>query len=146
MSGLAGLPADDAPIAGDTPIYRLVPTEQCFVDGGEWQFQSAAFDNTTVAGYEEMLEMSVVIGDTLEALDRDPRDLPRVAYPYEAERWGVAVLRASCIREVNEQTIRRSPTAAERAHGDVIGKKNSSRRKRLAACAEWLVPPLRPAV
>jgi hypothetical protein len=88
--------------------------------------------------------MSVVLGDTLAALIRDPRDLPQHTYPHEPERWGVAVLRADCIRAVNDQTIGRTPTLEERAHGDVFGAKNGGRRKRLKRCAMWVVTPALP--
>ena len=85
------LPADDAPVVGDTPIYRLVPIDQCDPDNGAWVFRSGAFDNSSLEGVAD--EMSVVIGDTLAALARDPASLPQQAYPNEAGRWGVAVLR-----------------------------------------------------
>jgi hypothetical protein len=88
--------------------------------------------------------MSVVLGDTLSFLDRLPEDLPERAYPGNPD-WGVAVLLAGCIEEVPEQTLHRTPTQAEPAHGDVRGNKNSKRRKRLKKCAEWLVPPNAPA-
>lgn len=136
------LPADDSPVVGATPIYRLVPIEQCEADNGAWVFRSGAFDNSTEAGFED--EMSVVVGDTLAALERDAASLPQHAYPYEASRWGVAALPADCVLEVNAQTIRRTPTPEERAHGDVVGTKNGKRRKRLKACATWVIPPAAP--
>lgn len=142
MSQTPGLPADDAPVGDSTPIYRLVPIEQCEVLDGAWMFRSGAFDNSSEEGYEN--EMSVVLGDTLQCLERDPRDLPRHAYANTPERWGVAVLEAGCIGAVNEQTIHRTPTPQERAHGDVVGKKNTKRRRRLKACATWVVPPEAP--
>jgi hypothetical protein len=89
--------------------------------------------------------MSVVLGDTLVALDRDPSALAERAYPGNAD-WGVAVMAAGCVTQVPEQTLHRTPTESEPAHGDVRGKKNSGRRKRLKKCAEWLIPPTAPAV
>lgn len=133
------LPSDDDPVVDGTDIYRLVPIEQCTVEDGEWCPRSGAFDNSSLPGFEN--EMSVVVGDTLELLDRHAADLPAQAYPDDPDRWGVAVLKAECIRAVAEQTIRRSRTGEERAHGDVLGKKGSGRRKKLKACAEWVVPP-----
>lgn len=130
---------EDAPIDDATPVYRLVPIDQCEIHDGAWTFRSGAFDNSSMEGYEQ--EMSVVLGDTLAALDRDPADLPERAYPEDTDRWGLAVLMASCVRSVPDQTIQRSPTPEEAAHGDVVGKKNGSRRKRLKACATWVVPP-----
>jgi hypothetical protein len=136
------LPDDDDDIDGSTPIYRLVPVDQCKPLDGEWMFTSAAFDNSSLEGHEN--EMSVVLGDTLAALTRDPRDLPEQAYPHEPERWGVAALTADCIRAVNQQTIGRTPTPEERAHGDVFGAKNGKRRGRLKKCATWVVAPAAP--
>jgi len=129
----------DEPVTGDTPIYRLVPVEQCEVVEGAWIFRSGAFDNSSMPGFEN--EMSVILGDTLAALGRDPGELPRRAYPEQPGRWGLAVLRASCVTSVPEQTIRRSPTPEECAHGDVVGAKNTKRRKRLKRCATWVFPP-----
>lgn len=143
MNDVSALPTANAPIDDRTSIYRLVPVEQCVFRDGEWIFQSAAFDNSSIEGYEN--EMSVVVGDTLAALDREPDDLPQHSHADEPERWGVAVLEAGCIRNVNEQTIQRSPTDQEPAHGDVLGGKNSKRRRRLKACAAWVVPPAAPA-
>lgn len=142
MSQPAALPADDDPIGPATPIYRLVPVEQCEPLDGAWMFGSGAFDNSSEEGFEN--EMSVVLGDTLVLLDRDPSDLPQRAYADQPERWGVAVLEAGCITDVNEQTIHRTPTEHERAHGDVRGNKNSKRRRRLKKCATWVIPPAAP--
>jgi hypothetical protein len=136
------LPGMDDDVAPDTRIYRLVPTNQCDPVAGEWRFRSAAFDNSSLAGFEN--EMSVVLGDTLGALERDPSDLPERAYPGNPD-WGVAVMAAGCITQVPEQTLHRTPTEAEPAHGDGRGSKNSGRRKRLKKCAEWVIPPASPA-
>lgn len=135
-------PATDDPIAPDTEIYRLIPTEQCDPVDGQWVFRSAAFDNSSIAGFEN--EMSVVLGDTLAAHERRAEDLPEHAYP-DDPRWGVAVLVARCVEDVPEQSIHRTPTEAEPAHGDVRGAKNPKRRKRLKKCAEWVVPPAAPS-
>jgi hypothetical protein len=69
--GPKDLPADDTPVEGTVPIYRLVKTTQCSVEAGQWEFQSGAFDNN------EGDDMSVVLGNTLEAMGRLPDDLRR---------------------------------------------------------------------
>jgi hypothetical protein len=126
----------NAPVEDDMPIYRLVPTGYCdFVDG-EWQFQSAAFDNN------EDDDMSVTLGDTLLEIGRRPEDQPAVLFPNDPPgRWGVAVLRAGFLKNDENQTIRRTPTLPDPAHGDVHGKKGSSRRKRIKRNADWVVQP-----
>jgi len=132
-------PSDDAPVGDEVALYRLIPTAQCDVVDGEWAFQSAAFDNTSGTD-----EMSIVLGDTLQLLERVPDDLPERIFGGDPDRWGVAVLSASAVR-AEDQDIRRSPVAEEPAHGDVVGPKGSKRRRRLKKSAEWVVPPtLRP--
>jgi hypothetical protein len=135
-------PPQDAPVPPDTLLYRLIPTDQCDPVDGAWEFRSAAFDNSSLPGYEN--EMSVVLEDTLAAHDRVPEDLPERGYPGDP-RWGVAKLLAQCVVDVPGQTTHRTPIEAEPAHGDVRGAKNSRRRKRLKKCAEWVIPPAAPA-
>lgn len=144
MSGPANLPEDDDPIGDAVPIYRLVPVDQCVVLNGAWMFRSGAFDNSSLEGHTN--EMSVVLGDTLAALTRDPSALPQRAYPDESERWGVAVLMCECILTVNGQTIGRTRTPEEPAHGDVFGAKNPKRRQKLKKCATWVVAPASPVI
>jgi hypothetical protein len=130
------LPADDAPVPDPTRIFRLVPTDYCEVgDDGEWVFQSGAFDNN------DGDDMSVALGDTLEALGRTPDDLPERTFPQQPERWGVAVVEAGYLKNDEEQEIRRTPTHEERAHGDVRGRKRGNRRKRIKKHAAWVFPP-----
>lgn len=128
------IPADDAPVDAGVTIYRLVKTTQCSPRGDQWAFQSGAFDNN------DGDDMSVVLGDTLRALDRGPDDLPERLFPDEPDEWGVAALPAEALLD-EEQELRRTPTEQERAHGDARGKKGSSRRKRLKRRAEWIRQP-----
>lgn len=132
--GPKDLPADDTPVEGTVPIYRLVKTTQCSVEAGQWEFQSGAFDNN------EGDDMSVVLGDTLEAMGRLPDDLPARMFPAEADRWGIAVVQARALQD-EAQELRRTPKPIERAHGDAQGKKGSSRRRRLKKSAEWVRRP-----
>ncbi len=132
----------ESDVPDDVDVYRLIPTQQCEVVDGEWEFASWAFDNSSLPGHQE--EMSVILGDRLAELNRRPEDLPVYTYPEEADRWGVAAMSAGCVRGISGQQIVRSPTSREPAHGDVIGVKNHKRRKRLKACARWVVRPAAP--
>lgn len=138
------LPKDDSPVDDDVLVYRLVPVWSCDSVDGQWEFQSAAFDNATPEHDDYSRDdMSVVLGDTLAALSRSPEALPSDT-PWAGDKWGVAVLKSGYLQRSEEQDIRRSPNKVEPAHGDVRGKKNRSRRRRLKAHAQWLVPPLEP--
>ena len=134
MSAPSELLADDEPVARSTPVYRLIPTDHCGVgEDGQWAFQSAAFDNN------DGNDMSVVLGDTLEALGRRPEDLPEYTFG-DSTRWGVAVLRAADLFD-EEQEILRTRQPGEPAHADVRGPKNPRRRKRIKKRAQWVVRP-----
>lgn len=125
-------------------VYRLVPVWACDGTSGQWEFQSSAFDNATPeTSAESPDDMSVVIGDTLKALDRSPNDLPNET-PWAGDSWGVAVLEVRYLRGHEQQDVRRTPRDEELAHGDVRGKKNGKRRKRLKAHAQWVVRPAAP--
>ena len=138
MSESAELPAADAPVADNVALFRLVPTDQCAAVDGEWEFQSAAFDNN------DGDDMSVVLGDTLALLERVPEDLPARIFQDPA-RWGVAVVVTQYVRDEEGQLVLRTPTEMEPAHGDVRGAKNPKRRKRLKKHAEWVIRPQAPA-
>lgn len=139
------LPPRDSHVEDGVLLYRLVPTRWCEVIEGEWVFQSGAFDNATpLAPGDSPDDMSVCLGDTLEALHRDPRDLPRDTPWTDDEEWGVAVLETAFVRDEIKQEVLRTPQEEEPAHGDVRGKKNSKRRKKLKEHARWLVPPAMP--
>lgn len=135
------IPADDAPIPDELPLYRLVPVAQCLVVDGEWEFQSGAFDN--ISGN---LDMSVILSDTLAAYNRVPDDLPHRLFPNNHERWGVAVIdETRFLRDDLEQEVLRTPDRPdEPAHGDVRGTKGPTRRKRIKKHATWVFPPRTP--
>ena len=111
----------------------------------EWEFQSGAFDNATPEGPDDSPDdMSVALGDTLEAFGRVPTSLPTDT-PWASEEWGVAALETAFLRHQEGQEILRTPKAEEPAHGDVRGRKNQKRRRRLKAHANWVVRPAAPA-
>ncbi len=136
------MPALDAPVDDETLVYRLISVYSCNAVKGRWEFQSGAFSNATPHDEDEPRDdMSVVLGDALEALDRVPARLP-VESPLggDPQLWGVAKLRAGFLRQ-EQQEILRTPTDDEPAHGDVRGAKNGRRRKALKKHAEWVVQP-----
>jgi hypothetical protein len=137
----------DSSVDDAVRIYRLVPTWNCQPVNGEWEFQSGAFDNATPMNAEESADdMSVVLGDTLAALARLSTALPNEAPACveNPDEWGVAVLEARFLKQDESQEIRRTPLDGEPAHGDVRGKKNLKRRRRLKKHANWVVQPARP--
>jgi hypothetical protein len=130
-------------ISGEVWLYRLVKVTNCDFIDGEWHFQSSAFSNNSNRPGNEN-EMSVVLGDTLQQLEREPEDLPEVTFPEAPKLWGVAKLRVDCVRGVPGQEVVRSPKEKEPAHGDVLGEKKAKRRRKLKACAAWVVKPAAP--
>lgn len=127
-------------------VYRLIPVSACDAVDGRWEFQSGAFDNATpIADGERDDDMSVVLGDTLEALARVPEALPEeTACAGTPELWGVAELNVGFLRDEVKQSIHRTPNDHEPAHGDVRGAKNPKRRKKLKRHAKWVVEPRLP--
>ena len=109
MSQPAALPADDDPIGPATPIYRLVPVEQCEPLDGAWMFGSGAFDNSSEEGFEN--EMSVVLGDTLVLLDRDRLTCRSVHMPISLSA-GVSL---SWRRDASQTSTNRPSTARRRS-------------------------------
>jgi hypothetical protein len=131
------VPGDDAPVEDPTLLFRRVsPRFIQETDNGP-RVSKGAFQNTT-----DTDEMSVALGDTLAALDREPESI----ITGHAE-FGVVSLTAGFVRNEEEQTVRRSQTDEEPAHGDVIGEKTPARRKRFALRSVWVVcPPRRETV
>jgi hypothetical protein len=129
------VPPDDRTVADTTDAYRLVP--EYHIDWSEnedrWIVKSSAFQNTSRTD-----EMSVVLGDTMAADHRPPEDARR-----SKPDWYVVALSAGELRG-EQQGIVRDPTVDEPAHGNVIGPKGQTRRRRLARLARWIVDPPRP--
>lgn len=137
------MPARDTSVDDETLVYRLISVRSCSAVNGQWEFQSGAFSNATPLDEDEPRDdMSVVLGDELEALGRVPARLP-VESPLGGgpQLWGVAKLRVGFLRHQEQQEILRTPTDDEPAHGDVRGAKNGKRRKKLKKHAEWVVQP-----
>ena len=127
---------EDAPVPDDVDVHRLLHPDLDVAwdhDEGRWVVKSSAFQNT--AGTNRM---SVVCGDTLAELGRPPEDARR-AMP---DRY-VAALTAGFVRR-EDQEVERTPTEEEPAHGDVVGDKARSRRRRFASAARWVVEPTAP--
>lgn len=138
------MPAVDAPIADSDEVYRLIKVADCKAENGKWMFQSLAFSNATpLEDAERDDEMSVVLEDTLAALERAPEDLPTEGpFPGGPHGWGVARLSVGFVRKENsKQEVLRSPNDEEPAHGDVRGNKPPACRKRLKKHATWVIEP-----
>ena len=79
--------------------------------------------------------MSVVLGDTLQQLDRDTESVRG-----DQSNYGVIAITAKIARN-EAQRIERSPRADEPAHGDVYGAKPAGCRMKFAAQAVWVIYP-----
>jgi len=126
------LPADDAPIGDETPIYRWIPREKIVPDKalGGHRPSSDCFRNTT-----DTDEFSVILGDTLAEQGRDPRDLLE-------DRRSVGALTAAFLRDDCQRELVRTPKVdepQELAHGSSIGeekRKTMTKMAQAAACIE----------
>jgi len=122
---------DDAPVEDETGLYHRIPQspDQIVPDQnrGCMRLSSAAF-----IGKEEM---SVVIEDTLRAMGREPGDILK-NFPGQY----LVRLAAGFVRRY-DQTVQRSPTIEEPAHGDVIGRKPKSVARKFAEAACWEIEP-----
>jgi hypothetical protein len=97
---------------------------------GGMRISSGAFQNSSGTK-----GMSVVLDDTLADEERSP-----VSLLADFPGFGLVSLTAGfCIDE--EQTVERVAVTEELAHGEVIGEKPKSRRRRFAAVAEWVADP-----
>jgi hypothetical protein len=128
-----GPPEDDLSVEPDCDLYRRVPPDHWRLVGGEFEIREGAFKNFP---QPERKRMSVVLGDTLDQLERDPNSI----LPPGREDYGVVALKAAAVR-AECQRVMRSRTNEEPAHGDVYGDKPPSRRKRLVPLATWVVYP-----
>lgn len=125
-------PDDDPTVEDQTPLYRRVPPAHWKKVGNEYIVRDGAFKNFP---NPERKRMSVVLGDTLEQLDRDTESVRNSQLDY-----GVIAITAKVARD-EEQRIERSPRDDEPAHGDVYGDKPTGRRKEFASQAVWVVYP-----
>lgn len=121
---------DDATVTNETRLYRRVSPQFIKPEGDTFRVSSGAFQNTSGTN-----EMSVSLGDTLEEIGTEPASLLD-----DFPGYGLVSLTAGLVRG-EEQTVRRSPTEQDPAHGDVIGEKSGGRRKRFARQLEWAVLP-----
>jgi hypothetical protein len=130
-------------VPDDGYVFRLIPVGSCDVVDGQWEFQSGAFDNASpLSDDESSLDMSVALGDALEALGRLPEHLPiETPCAGRPELWGVAMLQIGYLRNKEDQEILRTRQDDELAHGDVRGVKNTKRRRRLKKHAKWVIRP-----
>lgn len=133
------MPDDDTSIDDETELYRLVRSDnEISWDPGreQWTVSSKAFQNNTKPVKTE--SMSVVLGDTLEALGRPSTDANQ-----SKPGWYIVALSGGEVR-AEEQGVSRDPTTIEPAHGNVNGSKSQSRRRRFATIARWVGQPPAP--
>jgi len=81
-------------------------------------------------------EMSVLIEDALREDGRVPLD----ALANFPDDFLIAI--TVLVARSQSQTVVRSPTEVEPAHGDVIGKKTRGRRREMARRARWVKEPV----
>jgi hypothetical protein len=119
---------DDPTIDSETLLYRRVPPQWIVPDGTRncRRLATAAFDGD---------EMSVDVGDALEALGEPPESVVRdhpgfflVAFPVRAAREA-------------QQAVCRDPVPDDAAHGLVVGKKTRGRQKQIGRESVWIVQP-----
>jgi hypothetical protein len=124
---------DDPTVADATLLFRLLNPEfdvDWDHDEGHWIIKSRAFQNSSGTS-----EMSVVLGDQMAEDGRPAEDACRAK-----SDWYIASLTARQVRD-EQQGIARAPLPEEPAHGNVLGDKPRSRRKRFSQLAEWVVMP-----
>jgi len=127
------VPPDDPTVDDAVSLYRLLnPTLDIAWDDdeGRWIVKSSAFQNSTGTD-----QMSVVLGDQLDQDGRSPADARRTK-----PDWYVVSLIAGDMRQ-EDQGVLRDPVPEEPAHGNVVGEKGKSRRRRFKDLAVWVVEP-----
>lgn len=125
-------PKTDAPVDGGTLLHRRIhPVHYKRREDGTFRLRDSAFKNPTGG-----LDMSVQLDDTLTAIGQTPADL----LASHDRDWGVAAIRARTATD-EDQTVERTPREGDEAHGDVVGEKPTSRRRRFADAACWTVVP-----
>jgi hypothetical protein len=124
------LPDVDDPIADEILLYRRINPAAPHV---VWDENFGCHRISTGAFRDP--DMSVGIGDTLEALLRDPTTL------LQGYQGQYLVSFAAGVAKDNGLEVIRSPSGAEPAHGSVRGKKSKPVLRALAAACAWTVTP-----
>lgn len=122
-------PEDDATVADVTPLYRRVHPNFVVYDDdrGCKRLSTAAFK-------ERVKEMSVHLGDVLDAAGRHPAEL------VDNMPHCLVSLTAELVR-THSQVIVRSPTPEDESHGDVVGSKPKTTLNAFVEAAIWVVAP-----
>lgn len=122
-------PDDDSSVADVTPLYRRVHPNYVVLDENRncKRVSSGAFK-------ERVKEMSVHIGDVLDAAGRDPSEL------VEDIPHCLISITAGFVRH-HSQVVVRSPTPEDESHGDVVGNKPKRTLRAFAEAAVWVVAP-----
>jgi hypothetical protein len=117
------------PVPPDTALYRRINPDPHLVWDENfdcWRISTGAFRDP---------EMSVVIGDTLEELARDPASV----LSEHPDNYLVSF--TAKVAEDCSLTVVRDSTPLEPAHGVVRGKKRKPVMRALAAACAWVVRP-----
>ncbi|MEJ7786390.1 MAG: hypothetical protein WKF96_16425 [Solirubrobacteraceae bacterium] len=125
-------PEDDLSVQDPTLLYRWVPPTHIRRTDSGVECRDGAFKNFP---NKETNRMSVVLQDTLEALDRLPATILA-----DRPGYGLVAVTAADVR-AEKQKVLRSPQSHELAHGDVWGGKTPARRRLLAQKATWVIEP-----
>ncbi len=121
-------PPDDASIDNATCLFRRVPPQQVTRDRNRGTLRP-------MSGHFLDTEMSVVLGDQLEAAGRSPES----AVGRHTDDFLVCGT-AQCVRD-EEQGVVHTEKDDEAAHGDVVGNKPKPRARRFANGARWVIEP-----
>jgi hypothetical protein len=122
----------EKPVEDGTLLHRRIhPVHYKRQPDGSFRIRDGAFKNP-----RDRLDMSVQLGDTMADIGLTPNDLVSEF----GTDWGVAAISVKVAND-EDQTVERTPREHDEAHGDVVGEKPTSRRKRFAAAACWTVQP-----
>jgi hypothetical protein len=128
------LPGDETPIPDETALYRRInpdPAAPHLV----WDDNLNCRRISTGAFRDP--DLSVVLGDRLEALQRQPETVLDGYADYY-----LVVFRARAATDADPGlTVLRDPTPSEPAHGAVRGKKRKPVMRAIARACEWVVKP-----
>jgi hypothetical protein len=124
--------ADDPSVANDAELWRRVPPAWIVPDEnrGGYRPSSQAFHDSPDGS-----PMSVLISETMAADGRGAQDA--VA---ENPNFLLACFTAGEARSL-AQSVSRTPTATEPAHGSVFGRKSRQVCKALSRLARWVIGP-----
>lgn len=122
---------DDPSVGPETALFRRVHPRFVVPD------ENRDCNRISTGAFNDR-EMSVLLGDELERLKREPGTaLSR--YP----KHFLAGITARAVRE-EQQVVVRKPDEYDDAHGLVVGQKPRGRRRRFCSASWWTIAPPNP--